>query len=116
MIISGANKLTNDKALARRVKRISVARRRYRTICACDSFKRTMELSKLKKGDDITLLKKTYRVPLWSKRSSGVLSQILRGFTERNRKLGTCSKDVAQALKESSDVAYKAVTDGQNSC
>jgi len=112
MIISGANKLTNDKALIDRLNVFTVTDGDTGTNMSLTIASAISELAKLK-DDDITLIGKAIAKGslMGARGNSGViLSQILRGFAkgvEGKDTLGV--KDVAKALKESSDVAYKAV-------
>ena len=112
MIISGANKLTNDKALIDRLNVFPVPDGDTGTNMSLTIASAISELSKLKE-DDITLIGKAIAKGslMGARGNSGViLSQILRGFAKgiEGRDVLTV-KDVAQALKDSSDVAYKAV-------
>lgn len=112
MIISGANKLTNDKALIDRLNVFPVPDGDTGTNMSLTIASAISELAKLK-DDDITLIGKAIAKGslMGARGNSGViLSQILRGFAKGvEGKEALAIKDFAQALKESSDVAYKAV-------
>ncbi|MGB5822794.1 MAG: DAK2 domain-containing protein, partial [Proteocatella sp.] len=112
MIISGANKLTNDKSIIDRLNVFPVPDGDTGTNMSLTIASAITELNKLEENDITKIGKSIAKGSLMGARgNSGViLSQILRGFAKSIEGKETLEvKDVALALKESSDVAYKAV-------
>lgn len=112
MIISGANKLTNDKAVIDKLNVFPVPDGDTGTNMSLTIASALAELNKLNEND-ITLIGKAIAKGslMGARGNSGViLSQILRGFAKGiEGKEILEPKDIAYALKESSTVAYKAV-------
>lgn len=112
MIISGANKLTNDKSIIDRLNVFPVPDGDTGTNMSLTIASAIAELNKLEENDITQIGKSIAKGSLMGARgNSGViLSQILRGFAKSiEGKEMLEVKDIALALKESSDVAYKAV-------
>lgn len=112
MIISGANKLTNDKSIIDRLNVFPVPDGDTGTNMSLTIASAIAELNKLEENEIGKIGKAIAKGSLMGARgNSGVImSQILRGFAKAiEGKEYLEVKDVALALKESSDVAYKAV-------
>lgn len=112
MIISGANKLTNDKSIIDRLNVFPVPDGDTGTNMSLTIASAIAELNKLEENDVAKIGKSIAKGSLMGARgNSGViLSQILRGFSKSiEGKEDLEVRDVALALKEASDVAYKAV-------
>lgn len=112
MIISGANKLTNDKAIIDRLNVFPVPDGDTGTNMSLTIASAISELNKVTENDVTQIGKAIAKGSLMGARgNSGViLSQILRGFSKGvEGKEYLTVKDIALALKQASDVAYKAV-------
>lgn len=112
MIISGANKLTNDKAIIDRLNVFPVPDGDTGTNMSLTIASAISELNKLTENDVTQIGKAIAKGSLMGARgNSGViLSQILRGFAKGiEGKEYLTVKDIALSLKQASDVAYKAV-------
>lgn len=112
MIISGANKLTNDKPIIDKLNVFPVPDGDTGTNMSLTIASAVDALSKEKENDITKIGKAIAKGSLMGARgNSGViLSQILRGFAKGvEGKQALTVRDLALALKESSDVAYKAV-------
>lgn len=112
MIISGANKLTNDKAIIDRLNVFPVPDGDTGTNMSLTIASAISELNKVSENDVTLIGKAIAKGSLMGARgNSGViLSQILRGFSKGvEGKEYLTVKDIASALKQASDVAYKAV-------
>lgn len=112
MIISGANKLTNDKPIIDKLNVFPVPDGDTGTNMSLTIASAIAELAKEKDNDITKIGKSIAKGSLMGARgNSGViLSQILRGFAKGvEGKSSLTVRDLAVALKASSDVAYKAV-------
>ncbi len=112
MILSGANKLTNDKSLIDKLNVFPVPDGDTGTNMSLTIASAVSELGKEKNNDLSAIGKAISKGSLMGARgNSGViLSQILRGFAKGiEGKESLDPKDFAKALKEASNVAYTAV-------
>lgn len=112
MIVSGANKLTNDKPVIDKLNVFPVPDGDTGTNMSLTIASAVSELGKEKNNDMKSIGKAVSKGSLMGARgNSGViLSQILRGFAKGiDGKDDLDPKDMAKALKEASNVAYTAV-------